>query len=305
MARITTVFLFICLAYGKSSVGQAQKHVGDSSSSSQTTKGDTLGTQAFPLVVNTRAIHSRGEAAEQAAKDAEQKGTNRWNIGLTFAIAVCAFLQTCAIVGQIVVYCRQTKIMNDALVASVKSAAASRDSVRIASDTAVRQLRAYVAVEQVGMMGLESQEPFGVGFAFVNYGSTHATNFRFRGVVSLLPFPLPKHFVLPKAPDRMEQESVIFPKQGNPLTGWVWEDPASPLTLEQKKRLLSPDATQEVYAHGVATYLDVFGQRRETEVCIALNPTSIVRDLRGNIVRTSTGNIQFQWIPVGNRNRIS
>ena len=88
-----------------------QQKIANGNSPAQSATDDKRGTQDSPLMVNTRTIHSNEETAEEARKDAEQHRTNRWNIGLAFAIAICAFLQFCAIVGQIIVYCRQTVIM--------------------------------------------------------------------------------------------------------------------------------------------------------------------------------------------------
>ena len=94
---------------------QPPTKVPDGNSSAQRSTADKRGTQESPLVVETRAVHSNEETAEEAKKNAAQERVNRWNIGLTFAIAICAFLQFCGVVGQIFVYVRQTNIMQGLL----------------------------------------------------------------------------------------------------------------------------------------------------------------------------------------------
>jgi hypothetical protein len=103
--------------------------VGDGKPSAQASQPDKRGTEASPLVVNERTVHSDQEAAEEAAKDAEQKRVNRWNIGLTLAIAICALLQFCGVIGQIVVYLKQTKIMRETLNAISTQADTMADQV--------------------------------------------------------------------------------------------------------------------------------------------------------------------------------
>jgi hypothetical protein len=97
------------LAYSKAPVAQAKEKVGDSGSATQSTQTDKRGTPESPLMVNARTIHSDDEAAEEKRENAEHERTDRWIIGLTIAIAICAFLQFCGIVAQVVVYLKQTQ----------------------------------------------------------------------------------------------------------------------------------------------------------------------------------------------------
>jgi hypothetical protein len=114
LALLIAVMFFAAHAVA---TAQPPKKTGDGSGTANTAQPDKRGTQESPLVVDTRSIHSAEESAEEANKNAEQKHVNRWNIGLTFAIAICAFLQFCGIAGQIVVYLKQTKLMRDTLTA--------------------------------------------------------------------------------------------------------------------------------------------------------------------------------------------
>jgi hypothetical protein len=107
--------IILGLTYGDAAIVKGENHVGKGTPSTQNSESDKRGTEESPLVVNQHAIQSKEEAAEEARKDAEQNRVNGWNIGLTFAIAICAGLQFLGILGQILVYWRQTKIMGSTL----------------------------------------------------------------------------------------------------------------------------------------------------------------------------------------------
>lgn len=53
-----------------------------------------------------------------------------------------------------------------------------------------------------------------------------------------------------------------------------------------------------------ATYDDIFGAHWRTEFCYFLNPSSLVRDASGNIVRDKDGHMQFQWAPCAGHNKV-
>jgi hypothetical protein len=181
------------------------------------------------------------------------------------------------------------------------AAIAAKDAVDLSRDTTKRQLRAYVGVHQVGVMGIYEDGILGVGFAFVNYGQTPALRFNIRGQADLLPYPLPDSYVMPEPPERPRQDGVIFPHQNNPMTGWVWET-GTRLSAKDKMDLFSKTTERELYAHGIATYVDVFDEKRSTEFCFVINPHSVVRNPAGDILHDREGRIQFQFAPVANRN---
>ncbi len=172
----------------------------------------------------------------------------------------------------------------------------------IANDSEKRQLRAYVGVEQVGVMGLEDNGPIGVGFNFINHGQTPAQQFHLIGIVDLLPYPLPQGYVLADAPTRPSQDGVIFPNATPPMTGWTWE--RDEIDAPTRKEIISPKPNREIYTHGVATYDDIFGAHRRTEFCFYLSPSSIVRDASGNMVRDKDGHMQFQFAPCAGYNKV-
>jgi hypothetical protein len=116
---------------------QTDKKVCDSNCTPQTSQSDKRGSKDSPLVVDTRTNNSKEEADEETRKDTEQKRVNRWNIGLTFAIAICALLQFGGIIAQVVVYLKQTKIMRDTLTAISGQATTMETQVKDARESAV------------------------------------------------------------------------------------------------------------------------------------------------------------------------
>jgi len=220
---------------------------------------------------------------------------SNWALGIIAVVAICVGLRTLrAIQREAIIMIRQSRVLQ-------RQANTMERQANISRDAAQQQLRAYIGVHQVGFMGIEDDTPFGVGFAFINHGQTPASKFNLKGVVDLLPYPLPDGLVLPEPPDRATQDGVIFPNETNSMTGWVWERETQRLNAKEKVGLLAKDTTKEFYAHGIATYNDIFGITRSTEFCFVLNPASVIRDKVGDILRDK-GAIKFQWAPVANHN---
>jgi hypothetical protein len=115
MQKYLAFALVLGLAWGEASVVQGENRVGKGSKGNQSAEADKRGTEDSPLVVNEHTVQSKEEAAKEAARDAEQNRVNERIIDLTFAIAVCAGLQFLGILGQILVYLKQTKLMESTL----------------------------------------------------------------------------------------------------------------------------------------------------------------------------------------------
>jgi hypothetical protein len=250
---------------------------------------DQRGTEKNPFIVKTLGTDQANNGTAQENPDKLEHLHNEWIAAYsTFAIAtLTAILAIATGVLAIFTYNLWT---------------ATRKLVIDSSDTAKKELRAYVGVHQVGVKGLEDDGPIGVGFAFINYGQTPAQNFNLIGTIDLLPFPLPEGTKLQVAPERARQDGVIFPKESNPMIGWVWQ--RTIITRAEKTALLAENPTRVIYAHGVATYTDIFDRARQTEFCFYLNPASIVRNMSGQIVRDKDRNIQYQWAPCAGYNKI-
>jgi len=139
MLKCLALLLAIVLLYGYTlaAATKSKDKVCGSDCPAQAAQPDKRGTQSSPLVVDARSIHSDKEAAEEAQRIAEQKRINTWNIRLTFVIAVCAFLQFCAIVGQIIVYRNQSRMMLVGLKIGHKNAQAALSAASAASASVV------------------------------------------------------------------------------------------------------------------------------------------------------------------------
>ena len=86
------------------------------------------------------------------------------------------------------------------------------------------------------------------------------------------------------------------------MVGWAWE--RDKIDISTKKEIISANAGRSIYAHGVATYTDIFGARWRTEFCFFLSPGSIIRDTNGDAVRDKDGHMKFQWSPCAGLNKV-
>ena len=262
---------------GKSAPATTNDHQSDSISSS----------------IDKLTAEIRSWKDERDSKTQESDPLSKWwlkwgNLVAASASAVAALVTAGLIAIQSIVMHKQrlamdkqAELMDKTLSETGRAATATRDSVTQASDTAIRQLRAYVGAHQVGVMGIEDADAFGVGFVFINHGQTPASKFNLRGVVDLFPYPLPNDFVFPDPPDRPTQDGIIFPNESNPMMGWVWEREGQRLSIKDKLTLFSKNTIQEFYAHGTASYCDIFGVSRECRFCFYLNPSSVIRNQVG------------------------
>lgn len=129
------LFVFVGSAFAKPKT-EMKPAIG--TANAQPSRVDPRGTKDAPLEVNAHAVQTEKEAAEESAKNAEQQRINGWNIGLTFAIALCALLQVCGIAAQVLIYLRQTGIMRQQLTDS-EAAAKSGAEITIATLQAIKK----------------------------------------------------------------------------------------------------------------------------------------------------------------------
>jgi hypothetical protein len=265
LRKMVLLCIFLsCLGYTFAAPKPPDKECSSDSptENAQPDKRDTLDS---PLVVNARTIHSDKEAAEEDQKVAEQKHTNRWNIWLTAIIAVCAFLQVCAIVGQIVVYCGQSKLMAEGLRLGYQNAHAALIGARAAQLAA--RTSSIVQLPKLVIFNCEVfNQPFvspsitllrpPVDVTVHNYGQTPAF------IVS---------WTIGIAYKNTSQEMVAESPLGKvikPNTHEVFPRirPNAPLnTLEDSSDMLSGDGWYTV--SGIIVYDDVFGARETFEFC--------------------------------------
>lgn len=268
-------------------------------------------TDPSPAEQSSSGKHRQAETSNYKDKRDHSNPLDGLSVVLTVVIAAAACVQAGAAVWQGFIYRKQSRLTVSGLRVATRAARASRDSadasresIESSKEHGIRELRAYIGVHQSGIQGHQSGgDPIGVGFSFVNYGKTPASKFNMVGALDWLPYPLPEDFVLSDPDPRPRQDGIIFPKESNPMTGWVWER-KNQLTLEAKQNLFRRDATKEIYAHGTVTYEDVFGQPRVTIFCYVLNPHSVVRNEVGDILHGTNRQINFQFAPVLGRNTV-
>ena len=211
-----------------------------------------------PLVIDTRTLQSNEKSTEENHRDAEQHLINSWNISLTFVIAICAVLQFGGIVGQIVVYRGQSKIMASGLAATEKAA----NAAEIAAKTAyVTQLPKLVLLKSEVRGGNPYDAPINslfwptIAMAVINYGGTPA-------------FVI--NWSLSIAYEQETAETIIDEPLGiviNP-TEHKWLPSVRPkeyASLEKADQILRGEGRYTVI--GQVLYEDLFGNRKVFDFC--------------------------------------
>jgi hypothetical protein len=288
MLKYLAIFA-VLLCFASSASNSAEKPANRNSGAQDATP-DKRGTQDAPLIVETRPADGDKEATEEAQRDAEQKRTNRWNIGLTFWIAVCAFLQFGGIVAQVVVYLKQTKIMKGTL-AEIhtqaghmeqqttileKSVAAMEKSTGVVIDGQ----RPYVLFLQERWSIITRKDAFGglVGYEcrilIENGGESAAFDVLVHAnIVTAKNGDLPSEFDYPDFNVLERKRPITIGPKGKLLTASLW------LSRDDHVALL--DGSKKVYFYGWATYRDGFFPLtpiRKTEFCFELTQVVTFED---------------------------
>jgi hypothetical protein len=186
----------------------------------------------------------------QGARDSDAQG-NKWSITDTVQAisAGVTAIATVALAGfaamQIMIYRRQTRVMDlsfratrRAVHASQRSATAAEAAIdkgdaalTHAQSTANRQLRAYVSVERVNfqLMNHKPDEPasgvLNVAIYWKNFGSTPANNIHINFAFRIFRWPdtVPDDFDFPGNPDFVSARGAFAPTQG------IWANVTLPM----------------------------------------------------------------------------
>jgi hypothetical protein len=152
---LVSIALGLVLTVHATASSEGRKEISRASDNANVPSSDSRGTEASPLIVDTRRIQSKEEAVEEASKNAEQKHVNAWVIGLTFGLMICAVLQALGIGAQVWVYLVQTKLMRATLVEISNQAKImaiqvqdARDANVASSDTTTATLKSLEAQAQ-------------------------------------------------------------------------------------------------------------------------------------------------------------
>jgi hypothetical protein len=261
MLRKTGLLLVFMLYLGYAfAATKTKEKVCGSDCPAQAAQPDKRGTSDSPLVVDARSIHSDEEAAEEAKRIAEQKRINTWNIRLTFVIAVCAFLQFCAIVGQIVVYCGQSKMMVKGLRIGIKSARAAKQNANAAIlglEMMMSKERARVSIE-IKSLSLRMLSP-SIIYKVISHGPTHAIVEKAWVITSLAPM-----FSIEWGDDETSYHRQIEIPNVFPESEIESEDFIFNLTPEIATGIESGDWF--VHFRARVIYKDLFGKPHETAI---------------------------------------
>jgi hypothetical protein len=155
-------------------------------------------------------------------------------INLTGAIALIGFLQ---------------------LIAFSLQARRLRQTVDTMQDTAVRQLRAYVHVEDVRAVFAGTLATYSVHIK--NSGLTPAYGAVLKYRIELADFPL-------IAPLKVEADGSMVSKPIVPPGGFIHDTYTPPRSLNETQRKRIRDGNAAIYLHGTIAYEDAFKTKRIT-----------------------------------------
>jgi len=139
--------------------------------------------------------------------------------------------------------------------AAERAAKATEDAVKLAGETAKRQLRAYVNVGSSQLDNFGFDQPPTITVELVNNGQTPAYRLRRSMTLFASEFPFTKEVILTEG----KRESILGP------SGKINMGPnamGAALTAEQTQSVISGDWA--IYALGVVKYFDAFNEERTT-----------------------------------------
>ncbi len=253
-----------------------------SSASSQSANSDQRGTEQSPLVIKLLATEKTKQESEVDARDRQEKASSDWWIvRLTGILALVAFLQL-LVFGYQAKKLRETvesaKDQSSAMDRHISEAARSANAMegvakslestaKVSSETLQgfrKQMRAYLTVVVGGGIpqNRESNLKFDARPLLVNAGPTPARNVRHRTKAAILPIPLPEDFDDTIGVEREEGGNMMGAHQNAQIMGvvedYVPDDQIADIKIAKGVG---------VYAWGIVTYEDVFGESHTTKFC--------------------------------------
>ena len=168
-----------------------------------------------------------------------------WMLCVTAGLLIVAAVQACFFYVQL-------QLMRRSMRVAEKVAYATEDSVNLMRDTAVRQLRAYIAIDRAWIEFPEPGVPK-VTITIKNSGQTPAHNLRHWIHQWIEKYPL--SIELPEPPDGFVMSSSIL---GSGAT--------HEMQILHPRKIINPSRIHEIgtskgtiYVYGAVTYQDVFG----------------------------------------------
>lgn len=172
---------------------------------------------------------------------------------------------------------------------AVVAARAAQASVATASDTAERQLRAYVSVTPATLQNFKT--PWTVGYDCVvkNHGQTPASEINYVFGTGVFPNPLPPDFAFP-APDRaIIKNGALFPDKEY----FVWFRHNEDLAAQDIADVES-DA-KRLHVWGTARYRDAFGRMRTTEFSASVGGQQFSASVNAMLSGGTAKDFRWEW----------
>jgi len=163
--------------------------------------------------------------------------------------------------------------------AAKDAANAAGDSVNLARDNSICQLRAYIfldndVIDNNNLRFATGDVPSGM-FRLKNFGTTPANDLVVQISSGVGPWPLPEDTKLP-LPAQTKGTQIAPP---GAVTLWPLEPKGSPVAAEDFEQIKAD--RKRFYVWGRASYSDVFGKDRFTNFCLAVVPPTDPRSGAG------------------------
>lgn len=141
--------------------------------------------------------------------------------------------------------------------------------VKVAENTAERQLRAYITTLIRDSNQSFENQPIGVDFLIINYGQTPAKDVRFCGAINILPYPLPPEYTFNYPTRDFQSRGTCFPGDKANMVALVR---ANIFTPNEINEIISINSNRRIYVFGRILYTDIFNKKRSTSFCYILIP---------------------------------
>ncbi|MBN1998753.1 hypothetical protein JW935_14435 [candidate division KSB1 bacterium] len=181
-----------------------------------------------------------------------------------------------------------------ALIISCISAGFSYNQNAILQDTAKRQLRAYVSMQESGWDGDMIHKKIRMRYKLVNHGQTPAQITKVAGEIKILQIPLDKNFK-PEYPisGDLNESYTVFPSEIKTPQGYIAAE--KKFTKDEFLKIDSPDSMFRAFLFAQVEYVDVFADTHNTYIGKFYKPRSyrIIEEKKGNKKITK---IEHEWV---------
>jgi hypothetical protein len=138
----------------------------------------------------------------------------------------------------------------------------TRALVKGAEITAERQLRAYVHPGDFSIDQFEVGKPIKISYPVRNYGQTPAHDMVLHGWAAVRPYPAKGGWRIVPSGEEVKSVTVCAPGDQNKRGTGISE---TALTQELRNQIVA-GTERRLYAWGLITYVDIFGEEQTTEV---------------------------------------